>query len=235
MSIEFPGKKSIITPECVLIIGTYDKDNAPDKPELWGKSRHGDLDVIGNTTPRYEYGFRVDLDYKGFDFSVFLQGVGKRDMVGSSWTSIPGFSSGDGGMAATFANDFWYETVENGKVVDANYDAFYPRAANCGRNLIFNMLPSDRYLLNMAYMRIKNITLGYTLPKKLTSKINMQKARVYVSLENFFTFDHLRGLPIDPEEITGYSSFNSSNYNSSFAGVGAPAYKSASFGIQVTF
>ena len=97
------------------------------------------------------------------------------------------------------------------------------------------MVPSDRYLLNMAYLRVKNITLGYTIPQKITRKINMQKARVYVSLENFFTFDHLRGLPIDPEEITGYSSFNESNYNSSFAGIAAPAYKSASFGVQVTF
>ena len=87
----------------------------------------------------------------------------------------------------------------------------------------------------MAYFRIKNITLGYTLPKTLTQKASISKARLYVSLENFFTFDHLNGLPVDPEEIAGYSSFNSSNYNSGFAGVGAPAYKSASFGVQVTF
>ena len=87
----------------------------------------------------------------------------------------------------------------------------------------------------MAYLRIKNITLGYTLPKSLTQKVSISKARVYVSLENFFTFDHLRGLPVDPEEIAGYSSFNASNYNSGFAGVGTPGYKSASFGVQVTF
>ena len=218
------------------LIGVYNEENDPNHPERWGQSRHGDWDVIGNTTPRYEYGFRLDLDYKGVDFSVFLQGIGKRDMVGSSWTAIPGYSSGDGGMAATFADNFWYETYDsNGKVIDSNYDAFYPRAANCGRSLIFNMVESDRYLLNMAYLRIKNITLGYTLPRSLTNRINMQKARVYVSLENFFTFDRLNGLPIDPEEITGYSSFNTSNYNSSFSGVGTPAYKSASFGVQVTF
>ena len=201
-----------------------------------GNPAYGDYTRIGNTTPRYEYSLMINGDYKGFDFSVFFQGVGKRDMLGSSWTTIPGFSSGDGGMAATFANDFWYETKDaNGNVIDANYDAFYPRAANCGRSLIFNMVPSDRYMLNMAYFRIKNITLGYTLPKTLTQKASISKARLYVSLENFFTFDHLNGLPVDPEEIAGYSSFNSSNYNSGFAGVGAPAYKSASFGVQVTF
>jgi hypothetical protein len=92
---------------------------------------HGDLTVIGNTTPRYEYNFRVDLAYKGFDFSAFFQGVGQRDMWGSSSVSLPGFNTSDGAMAQTFAGDFWYETIVDGKVVDANYDAFYPRAANC--------------------------------------------------------------------------------------------------------
>jgi len=201
-----------------------------------GNPAYGDYTRIGNTTPRYEYSLMINGDYKGFDFSVFFQGVGKRDMLGSSWMTVPGFQMGDGGMPATFANDFWYETKDaNGVVVDANYDAFYPRPASCGRSLVFNMVPNDRYMLNMAYFRIKNITLGYTLPRTLTQKVSISKARVYVSLENFFTFDHLNGLPVDPEEIAGYSSFNASNYNSGFAGVGAPAYKSASFGVQVTF
>lgn len=201
-----------------------------------GNPAYGDYVRIGNTTPRYEYSLMINGDYKGFDFSVFLQGVGKREMLGSSWMTVAGFQMGDGGMPATFANDFWFEDKDaNGNVIASNYDAFYPRPASCGRGLIFNMVPSDRYMLNMAYLRIKNITLGYTLPKSLTQKVSISKARVYVSLENFFTFDHLRGLPVDPEEIAGYSSFNASNYNSGFAGVGTPGYKSASFGVQVTF
>lgn len=201
-----------------------------------GKPAYGDYVRIGNTTPRYEYSLMINGDYKGFDFSVFFQGVGKREMLGSSWMTVAGFQMGDGGMPATFANDFWFEEKDaSGNVVASNYDAFYPRPASCGRSLIFNMVPSDRYMLNMAYLRIKNITLGYTLPKSLTQKVSISKARVYVSLENFFTFDHLRGLPVDPEEIAGYSSFNASNYNSGFAGVGTPGYKSASFGVQVTF
>ena len=196
---------------------------------------HGDLTVIGNTTPRYEYNFRVDLAYKGFDFSAFFQGVGQRDMWGSSSMTLPGFNSSDGAMAQSFAGDFWYETIVDGKVVDANYDAFYPRAANCGGSSIFNMQTSDRYLLDMSYLRLKNVTLGYSIPEKVLNKAHIDKLRVYVSLENFLTFDNLNGLPIDVEEVTGYSSFNSSNYNSSRAGVGAPAFKSASFGVQLTF
>ena len=198
---------------------------------------HGDLDIIGNTTPRYEYSFRVDAAWKGIDFSMFWQGIGKRDMLGSSWLTVPGFNiTGDGGSAQCFVADFWYETKDaSGNVIDANYDAFYPRAASLGRSRSFNMTDNDRYMLNMAYLRLKNVTLGYTLPQKLTRKAFIDKLRFYVSLENFLTFDHLNGIPIDVEEVAGYSYLNSSNYNSSFAGVGAPAFKSASVGVQLTF
>ena len=198
---------------------------------------HGDLDIIGNTTPRYEYSFRVDAAWKGIDFSMFWQGIGKRDMLGSSWLTVPGFNiTGDGGSAQCFVADFWYETKDaSGNVIEANYDAFYPRAASLGRSRSFNMTDNDRYMLNMAYLRLKNVTLGYTLPQKLTRKAFIDKLRFYVSLENFLTFDHLNGIPIDVEEVAGYSYLNSSNYNSSFAGVGAPAFKSASVGVQLTF
>ncbi len=196
---------------------------------------HGDLDVIGNTTPRYEYSFRVDADWKGFDFSIFFQGVGSRDMWGSSSMTLPGFNSSDGSMAQAFAGDFWYETKDaNGNVIDANYDAFYPRAANCSGSSVFNMVTNDKYLLDMSYLRIKNITLGYSIPAKLLKKVNMSKARFYVSLENFFTFDNLNGLPLDPETIAG-ASWNTSSYNASRAGVGTPAYKTASVGVQIGF
>ena len=198
---------------------------------------HGDLDIIGNTTPRYEYSFRVDAAWKGIDFSMFWQGIGKRDMLGSSWLTVPGFNiTGDGGSAQCFVADFWYETKDaSGNVIDANYDAFYPRAASLGRSRSFNMTDNDRYMLNMAYLRLKNVTLGYTLPQKLTRKAFIDKLRFYVSLENFLTFDHLNGIPIDVEEVSGYSYLNSSNYNQSFAGIGAPAFKSASVGVQLTF
>ena len=198
---------------------------------------HGDLDIIGNTTPRYEYSFRVDAAWKGIDFSMFWQGIGKRDMLGSSWLTVPGFNiTGDGGSAQCFVADFWYETKDaSGNVIEANYDAFYPRAASLGRSRSFNMTDNDRYMLNMAYLRLKNVTLGYTLPQKLTRKAFIDKLRFYVSLENFLTFDHLNGIPIDVEEVSGYSYLNSSNYNQSFAGIGAPAFKSASVGVQLTF
>ncbi len=86
----------------------------------------------------------------------------------------------------------------------------------------------------MAYLRVKNISLGYTFPQLWLSKVKLTKARVYMSLENFITFDNLRGLPIDPEAISGYSMFSKS-YNHSRTGTGTPMFKSLSCGLQLSF
>jgi TonB-linked SusC/RagA family outer membrane protein len=192
-----------------------------------GKPDYGDLKIIGNSTPRYMYGFRADLDFKGIDFSFFLQGVGSRQVWGNGFLAIPGYNSSDGAMPKAFATDFWRED---------RTDAFYPRPYNlAGSSTTLNMVPQTRYLLNMSYLRLKNITVGYTLPSNLTRKIMLSRVRVYAALENFFTFDHLGTLPIDPEEIQGYSMWNTSNYNLSRTGVGVPTFKSASVGLQVNF
>lgn len=196
---------------------------------------HGDLEVIGNSTPRYEYGFRLGADYKGFDISLFFQGVGKRDVWGNGFLAIAGFNSADGAMPQAIAGNFWKED---------RTDAFYPRAYNLGyttpamstyNSSAYNMNVQSRYLLNMAYLRLKNITVGYSLPRDVLRKIHIQKARVYISLENFFTWDHLRGLPIDPEEVQGYSMFADENYNYNRTGVGTPTFKSFSVGVQLNF
>jgi TonB-linked SusC/RagA family outer membrane protein len=192
-----------------------------------GKPDYGDLKVIGNSTPRYQYGLRAGADYKGIDLSVFLQGVGKRDVWGDGFLAIPGYNSSDGAMPQAIAGDFWREDRS---------DAFYPAPYNlAGSSTTLNMQVQSRYLLDMSYLRIQNITLGYSLPSSVLNKINTSKVRIYVSLENFFTFDKLGGLPIDPEVINGYSMWNTSNYNLSRTGVGVPTYKSASFGVQLNF
>jgi len=192
-----------------------------------GKPDHGDLKVIGNSTPRYEYSFRAGIDYKGFDASVFIQGVGKRDVWGDGFLAIPGYNSSDGAIPQAFAGDFWRED---------RTDAFYPAPYNqAGSSTTLNMQVQSRYLLDMSYLRIKNITVGYSLPSNLLNRIHLSKLRVYASLENFFTFDKLGTLPIDPEEISGYSMWNETNYNLGRTGVGVPTFKSASVGLQLNF
>lgn len=187
---------------------------------------HGDLQVIGNSTPRYEYSIRLGASYKGFDITVFGQGIGKRKIWGSGQLAIPGYNAKEGAMPEAIASDYWRED---------RTDAFYPRAWDLGgSNSGFGMQVQSKYLLNMAYFRIKNINLGYSFPEKWLKHIYMTKARLYVSMENFFTFDHLRDLPIDPEAVSGYSMFSSS-YNLSRTGTGTPVFKSLSFGMQITF
>jgi TonB-linked SusC/RagA family outer membrane protein len=190
-------------------------------------SDHGDLEVIGNSNPRYNYGFRLSTNYKGFDISVFFQGVGSRQVWGNGFLAIPGYNAADGAAPATFVDDYW--TPDNTK-------AFYPAAySNAGSNSANNMQVQDRYLLNMAYLRLKNLTVGYSLPQSVLKRVGVNSLRVYGALENFITWDHLRGLPIDPEYIDGYSMWNSSNYNLSRTGMGTPAFKSISVGIQLNF
>ncbi len=199
----------------------------------------GDMKIIGNSTPRYNYGFRIGADYKGFDFSVFFQGVGQRSVWGNGFLAIPGWHVSDGAMPQTFVSDYW--TPEN-------QDAFYPAAmSNAGTADYNNMQVQSRYLLDMSYLRMKNLTFGYSLPQNVLSRAKINSLRVYVALENFLTWDKLKGLPIDPETIDGESVFNTSsengsplsfranNYNGGRTGVGTPSFKSVSFGVQLNF
>jgi len=188
---------------------------------------HGDLEVIGNTTPRYEYGFRLGADYKGFDISAFFQGVGSRQLWGDGFLAIPGYNSSDGAMPQAIAGNYWTPDHTN---------AFYPAAYNnAGSNAANNLQVQDRYLLNMAYLRLKNLTIGYSISQNVLKKVHVNSLRVYAALENFITWDHLKGLPIDPEYINGYSMWNASNYNLGRTGMGVPAFKSISVGVQLNF
>lgn len=190
-------------------------------------SDHGDLDIIGNSNPKYEYGFRIGADYKGFDISAFFQGVGSRQVWGDGFLAIPGYQSSDGAMPAAIADNYW---------TPQNTGAFYPAAYNnAGSNAANNIQVQDRYLLNMAYLRLKNLTLGYSFSQNILKKVGVNSFRVYGALENFITWDHLRGLPIDPESINGYSMWNMTNYNLGRTGIGIPAFKSISVGLQLNF
>lgn len=178
---------------------------------------HGDMKVIGNTTPRYQYGMRLTLGYKNFDLSVFFQGVGKRDLWGTGQLVIPGWHYGE----AYYKHHMDYWTPEN-------TDAYYPRpwALNY-QSANPNFRKQSRYLLNMAYCRWKNLTFGYSLPENLTKKLMLTRLRVYASFENLVTWDHLNGVPIDPETSTATG-------DGGYIGRSYPFSREYSFGLQIT-
>lgn len=180
----------------------------------------GDWQVIGNSQPRFNYGINLGANWCGIDFSMFLQGIGHMDWYPSAdarafWgpyarpyqTFIP----------KNFHNMYWTED---------HPDRYFPRprgyiAMSSSRYL---GVANDHYLQNIGYLRLKNLTVGYTLPEKIVRKAGLGKLRFYFSGENLFYFaPGLHSDYIDPEmAMTGG---NLSVY---------PWQKTFMFGIDVT-
>ncbi len=202
------------------------KDLDGDGKITYGKNTtddHGDLKVIGNTLPKYEYNFGIDLAYKGFDMRAFFQGVGSRDYWGYGSVAIPSGGSGYGEGAFKHQLDYW---------TPQNTNAFYPNPSNnAWLSNSNNFLRQTRYLQNMAYLRLKNLTFGYMLPEAWMQKVKFQSVRVYVSGENLFEFDKMT-IPLDPES-TSYK-VGVSGETWSF-GRSYPFNRTLSFGMQVQF
>jgi len=184
---------------------------------------HGDLKLIGNTEPRYQYNARIGGNWKFIDFDVFIQGVGKRSVWGVGNVAYPMWQALD----ILYANqlDFWTPSNPN-----ALYPNPYPGNGGIISGLMAgnnNFAPQTKYLLNMAYCRLKNVTVGYTLPKALMDKYTIQKLRVYFSGQNLAEITNV-GAPIDPE-MTDKSS------TGGFTGRTWPFLRAYSFGLQLTF
>lgn len=177
------------------------KDLDGDKKVNSGKSTYddmGDLTKIGNSLPRYRFGITLDANWKGFDFLIFMQGVGKRDF----WDASPYSIGANTGLwqSAAFKDhlDYWRPATDTN--FGPNPNAFYPRPLfGAGSK---NFQTSDRYLQNAAYMRIKNIQIGYTLPAAIASKIGASRIRFYFSAENLATFTKMNKI-FDPEATGG--------------------------------
>jgi hypothetical protein len=179
----------------------------------------GDLGIIGNSLPRYQYGFNIDASWKGIDFNIFFQGIGKRDLWAGGNLVLPGYTSGEPYYKG--AEDYWTED---------NPNAFYPRPMVYGQAATGNYQVNDRYMLNMAYLRCKTLTVGYTLPKAWMQQTKVLKnVRVYFTGENLFTFSNMKA-ELDPEtDIKSTSNSDTRTYGRSY-----PYYTTLSFGVQVT-
>ena len=184
-------------------------DNTFDNP--------GDRKVIGNTTPRYQYGINLGMNYAGFDLNVILQGTGKRDYWISNVLTFP--MNGDNFVPLFEGlSDYWMpKDPDNGDWSAVNPNAKYPRIYGNRGNSGSNLRQSDKYLSDASYLRIKNITLSYKLPKKWVNQIFLNQMKAFFSIENVATFTSLPS-GIDPERIEW-------NY---------PAFRTVSFGVNIT-
>lgn len=198
-------------------------DNTADNP--------GDRKIIGNSLPRYTYGIAADASWNGIFFSVFFQGVGRQD-----W--YPGAE----------AKNFWGQynrpynkvpTYQLGKIwSEDNPNAYFPRyrgytAQNGSAELT---PPQTKYLQNVAYLRLKNIQIGYNLPQTLIKTVGMTNARVYISGENLWTSSPLYKLTrnIDPENASQPVDQIASS-GSGALGMNYPMLKGFTIGVSVNF
>lgn len=171
-----------------------------DKKIDWGNTTladHGDLKVIGNSTPRYSFGLNLGFNYKGLDFTMFWQGVLKRDawLGGDGWGNdgnlFWGFTPGFGNNIYRSTIDFW--TPEN-------RGAYYPKPY-LSYEVVKNHRPQSRYLQNAAYARLKNLQVGYDLTS-FVKKFGFRKLRIFASGENLITITKLHK-NYDPELLGG--------------------------------
>ncbi len=183
----------------------------------------GDMKVIGNSTPRFLFGLDLGASWKGFDIRVFFQGVMKRDYWQGSTYLFGAGSSGQWwatGLEETgdYFRDSSSWSVQSGYQKE-NLNAYLPRPLYSDKN----QQQQTRYLQNAAYIRLKNLQVGYTLPKKIVSRWGIENLRVYFSGENLWTGTSLAD-QFDPETISGGSGGNA-----------YPLSKTLSCGLSVTF
>lgn len=202
----------------------YQDTNGDGKIDAGSRTldNRGDLKVIGNNTPRYNFGIELSADWRGFDFRMFWQGTLKRDFYQGSYyfwgingTQGPWFST-----AIKRHEDYFRNNTEH--PLGENLNSYYPRPL---WNTNKNQQTQTGYMQNAAYARLKNLQFGYTLPAKLTDKIGIKKLRLFVSGENLLTITNLSDL-FDPESIGGGSWGHGNVY---------PLSKTYAFGLNVTF
>jgi TonB-linked SusC/RagA family outer membrane protein len=177
--------------------------------------------VLGNGFPRLTFGFTYNVNFKQFDFNMFMQGVGKRSMF-IRGEQVEPFHFNYSQVIYQHQLDYW---------TPQNPDARYPRLAANGSQSNENNFRrgSDMYLFDGSYLRVKNVQLGYTLPQSIAKKVGMQKVRAYVSGQNVLTFSGMKFLDPESTELGGNVTANGANSGRSYP---TPIYYG--FGIDLT-
>ena len=185
----------------------------------WTVKDHGDQIIIGNTTPRFNFGIDLSLAWRGIDMRVFLQGVGKRDYFEDSkyFFGSRGWSKW-GTMVLKQHLDYFRDDPNN--PLGLNLNSYYPRPYLDSTK---NVQWQTGYVQDASYMRLKNLQLGYTIPRDISSKFYVDALRVYFSGENLLTFTRMTDL-FDPETIGENDQGNV-----------YPHTRTWSFGLSITF
>lgn len=195
-------------------------DNTVDNP--------GDKVIIGNTEPRYIYSFTLSGDWNNIFVSAFFQGVGKQDWFPGKESSFWGqYNRPYNSLPSWHLDNYWTED---------NRNAYLPRYSTYNAALGWGDVMTDRYVQNIAYLRLKNLQIGYNLPKQLVSKINLSSVRIYVSGENLWCYSPLYKRTKD-YDVSNASAHQDSDLTSNNMGDGNsyPLMRSVSFGLSVTF
>lgn len=228
--------------------GAIEKGTTVDDPK--------DLSVIGNLTPRYRYGINLNAEWSGFDIRIFLQGVGKMDYYplnylywgyyqqpyAGGYHHLLDYYRGEADSDIERAQHS--QSYINAGLADANLDAKYPvlQAWLADRNIGERIdqaqglaIPQTGYMLNGAYLRVKNITLGYSLPASLLHRLHVNRFRIYASGENIYEWSEVKKY-FDPEAITdNVDKIDPTKETSSGWGYAYPFQRKYSFGIEVQF
>jgi TonB-linked SusC/RagA family outer membrane protein len=197
----------------------------------------GDRKIIGNTTPRYTYGINLGVNWSDFFISGFFQGVGKQDWWPGTDNALfwGQYNRPYNNIPKSMLGNIWTKD---------NPDAYFPRyrgyvALQSSRELA---VTQTRYLQNVAYIRLKNLQIGYNLPGRIASAVRMQNARIYMSAENLWGWSPLYKITknFDFGSIYGTDIEQAISVPSSGIANGSQVYnypvlKSVSFGISVTF
>lgn len=222
----------------ILLPGDLKFKDLDDDGEIWhGENtldNHGDLSIIGNNSPRYHFGVNLGANYRGFGLSAFFQGVGKRDWYpeiesGYFWGH---YNRPYGYYPTDQVGNMWIE----GENEDPN--AYWPRLRTYLSNSRSKPMgvKNDRYLQNAAYVRLKSLTLDYSLPQQLLSKLNISAVRFYCTGENLWTWTGLtkHTTNFDPEVIESGDPDQASNVDQE-NGYSYPMLKNITFGVNITF
>ncbi|WP_295939795.1 TonB-dependent receptor [uncultured Alistipes sp.] len=211
-------------------------------------SNHGDMEIIGNASPRYNYSINMSMNWNGIGLSMLWQGVGKRDWYpwtesGFFWgkwnrayNSLMKTQTGDNVVKVDKSSDNWV-------VTNMDKRPYWTRMVSLAANRNDGPLTweNDHYLQDASYIRLKNITVDYTFPKHICRKLRLEGLKIYVSGENLFThspmFKHTD--MFDPEVITSgdsdFAASTTSGLNGTGNGYSYPMLKTVTIGINVTF